>query len=75
MKFTAGQLVFYDDSDGGALEVRPLPDQRAVMADIPEGATRVVVVAPVVARAPAWSRFRVRTRLSARRSARRIPSR
>lgn len=66
MNFEAGQLVFYDDSDGGALAVQPLPDQRAVMADIPEGATRVVVVAPV------WA---PRRRLSALRRALRIPSR
>ena len=66
MSFDAGSLVFYDDSEEGALEVRPLPDQRAVMADIPEGATRVVVVAPV------WA---PRRRLSALRRALRIPSR
>lgn len=71
MKFHPGQLVFYDDSEEGALEVRPLPDQRAVMTDIPPGATRVVVVAPV------WkpARPRVRRRLSALLHGQGIPSR
>lgn len=46
-RFGPGRVVFYDDSDGAPLDEVPLPDQRAVMADIPEGAVRVVVVAPV----------------------------
>jgi len=74
MRFKPGQLVFYDDSDGGALEVQPLPGALAVMADIPEGATRIVVVAPVVTPDPARARFRVwaRRRRSAIRRALRI---
>lgn len=71
MNFTPGSLVFYDDSDGGALHVQPLADQRAVMADIPEGATRVVVVAPVFVPRLA----RLRKRLSGLPGGLRIPSR
>jgi hypothetical protein len=47
LMFEPGSLVFYDDSDGPALRVMALPDQRAVLVDIPAGATSVCVVAPV----------------------------
>lgn len=48
MKLIPGRVVFYDGSDnGGPLLTRDLPDQRAVLVDIPAGAVSVVVVAPV----------------------------
>jgi hypothetical protein len=44
----AGRLVFWaSPEDDEPMYVHPLPDGRAVMVDIPLGATSVVVVSPV----------------------------
>jgi hypothetical protein len=47
--FERGRVVFYGDGDTDPwrLLTVDIPDQRAVILDVPDGAVTVVVVAPV----------------------------